>query len=268
MNMTHFIKEPSNKAAPNSGDINNKILSNNSMNMNNAAISSNSSSCSSNMSTINTTSTASNPNNPSISFNNQGSLGRNTNHSSFDLTNGTSVTTAPKINNNTYNDRHYHQRNYTPEDCNIKKKAASIDSINAVERELDEVLKDLELNSQDLNDHLNFENQTATQTTKNVVELPITIQKNIKIEQISTNGSHNGISSPIFNRPNNMHQLSSNHQHHIANSTNHVNNQPRWNQQYSEPSASRHVGPYGGAKIQNSLNAHNQSINESGKSEI
>ena len=36
----------------------------------------------------------------------------------------------------------------------IKRKASSLDSINAVERELDEVLKDLELNSQDLNEQL------------------------------------------------------------------------------------------------------------------
>ena len=57
----------------------------------------------------------------------------------------------------------------------VKKKAASLDSINAVERELDEVLKDLELNSQDLNDQLN-ENEYMSHN--NMVELPISIQKN------------------------------------------------------------------------------------------
>ena len=67
----------------------------------------------------------------------------------------------------------------------MKKKAASLDSINAVERELDEVLKDLELNSQDLNEQLN----------ENSVELPINIQNNsVKIE--SSSSSTNSCSSP------------------------------------------------------------------------
>ncbi len=53
---------------------------------------------------------------------------------------------------------------------------ASLDSINAVERELDEVLKDLELNSQDLTDQLN-ENVYHTNSITGSIELPINIQK-------------------------------------------------------------------------------------------
>jgi hypothetical protein len=52
-------------------------------------------------------------------------------------------------------------------------KAASLDSINAVERELDEVLKDLELNSQDLSEQLN-ENVYNSAAS---VELPVNMQR-------------------------------------------------------------------------------------------
>ena len=73
-----------------------------------------------------------------------------------------------------------------------KKKALSMDSINAVERELDEVLKDLELNSQDLNDQLNknFNNNNSNNNHLSSVELPITIQKTIKL------GASNELNSP------------------------------------------------------------------------
>jgi hypothetical protein len=73
----------------------------------------------------------------------------------------------------------------------IKRKASSLDSINAVERELDEVLKDLELNSQDLNEQLeenefNMKNGNNNSTNK-TVELPIIIQqKNLKLESNSS----------------------------------------------------------------------------------
>ena len=65
---------------------------------------------------------------------------------------------------------------------------ASMDSINAVERELDEVLKDLELNSQDLTDQLN---ENVYQT--NSIELPINIQKGNRWE--------NGFSKKVANMP-------------------------------------------------------------------
>jgi hypothetical protein len=87
-----------------------------------------------------------------------------------------------------------------------KKKALSMDSINAVERELDEVLKDLELNSQDLNDQLNG-NQTDSGPfnsnnghlfhnhqnggNKLVIELPITIQKSVNTQSPSSSPSMN-----------------------------------------------------------------------------
>ena len=87
---------------------------------------------------------------------------------SFIKTNGN----KPKVNfnENTSNTNFNYSSNEE-----VKKKAASLDSINAVERELDEVLKDLELNSQDLNDQLN-ENEYMSHN--NMVELPISIQKN------------------------------------------------------------------------------------------
>ena len=80
----------------------------------------------------------------------------------------------------------------------IKRKASSLDSINAVERELDEVLKDLELNSQDLNEQLeeNELNMKSGNNTNRTVELPIIIQqKNFKLESISSCSS-NSCSSP------------------------------------------------------------------------
>ena len=84
----------------------------------------------------------------------------------------------------------------------MKRKAASLDSINAVERELDEVLKDLELNSQDLNEQLE-ENEyltasTITNNNSNSVEVPISIQKSGKIE--SSSSSSNSCSSPSLNK--------------------------------------------------------------------
>jgi C-terminal processing protease CtpA/Prc len=86
----------------------------------------------------------------------------------------------------------------------MKRKAASLDSINAVERELDEVLKDLELNSQDLNEQLE-ENEYLTASTitnnnnSNSVEVPISIQKSGgKIE--SSSSSSNSCSSPSLNK--------------------------------------------------------------------
>ena len=116
MNMTNFIKESVNKAGTGATSINNKNLSKNSTNMFNGTASSNSSSCSSNMSTINTNSTASsNTNNPNNSINTQGSLGRNaqSNHSSFDITNGINLTLTFNILNkfffcqSTYQQKHY-----------------------------------------------------------------------------------------------------------------------------------------------------------------
>ncbi len=58
------------------------------------------------------------------------------------------------------------------------KKGSSLDSINAVERELDEVLKDLEMNSSDLNlvsEQLN--NNNSTNSTPQNIQLPITIHQ-------------------------------------------------------------------------------------------
>lgn len=81
---------------------------------------------------------------------------------------------------------------------------ASMDSINAVERELDEVLKDLELNSQDLSDQLN-ENvyqQHNHINNNSSIELPINIQKSGNQYKIDTATSSS--SSPIsINRWNN-----------------------------------------------------------------
>ena len=54
------------------------------------------------------------------------------------------------------------------------KKGSSLDSINAVERELDEVLKDLEMNSSDLN--LVSEQLNNNSTPQNI-QLPITIHQ-------------------------------------------------------------------------------------------
>lgn len=81
---------------------------------------------------------------------------------------------------------------------NLKKKATSLDSINAVERELDEVLKDLELNSQDLNDQLE-ENEFQS----SIIELPITIQKNIKIETCSSSSNSSSSPSASLNKSSN-----------------------------------------------------------------
>ena len=89
----------------------------------------------------------------------------------------------------------------------IKRKASSLDSINAVERELDEVLKDLELNSQDLSEQLeeneynmknvNHTNSNNNNNNNNTVELPIIIQqKNLKLENSSSCSSANSCSSP------------------------------------------------------------------------
>lgn len=135
---------------------------------------------------------------------------------------------------------------------------------------MDEVLKDLELNSQDLNEHLSMEHETLHSTAKNIVELPITIQKNIKIDQYSssmntpTNNTHNSVSSPLFNKSSNFH-----HQQPIPQQINNmggyqnsnVANYSKWNHQYSEPQGSRGVGPYGGSKILNSTGAPPNSIN-------
>lgn len=81
----------------------------------------------------------------------------------------------------------------------LKKKATSLDSINAVERELDEVLKDLELNSQDLNDQLE-ENEFQSNS---IIELPITIQKNIKIETCSSSSNSSSSPSASLNKSSN-----------------------------------------------------------------
>ena len=82
--------------------------------------------------------------------------------------------------------------NYSNQD--LKKKANSLDSINAVERELDEVLKDLELNSQDLNDQLQETEYQQMCTANNSIELPINIQKSMKID--SSSSASNSCSSP------------------------------------------------------------------------
>lgn len=81
----------------------------------------------------------------------------------------------------------------------LKKKATSLDSINAVERELDEVLKDLELNSQDLSEQLE-ENEFQSNS---IIELPITIQKNIKIESCSSSSNSSSSPSASLNKSNN-----------------------------------------------------------------
>lgn len=241
-----FAKESSNKTPMNSTNVNNKISSNNSTSIISTTTSSNSSSCSSNMSTINinSNSSSSSSNNPSSSINIQSSLDRNTqpNHSSLDLVNGVNLTAASKINSFFCNNGHHnYHHNYALKDCSIKKKASSIDSINAVERELDEVLKDLELNSQDLSEHLNLENEAQISTTRNIVELPITIQKNIKSDQFSTIiGSTNiNNSSPLFNKPNSYHYNLNNEQHQINLTGLHQLNsdQSNRNQQYSDKRA-------------------------------
>lgn len=128
---------------------------------------------------------------PNTNVNNNLNSAANNN---YELINNNST---PKLNHRHYNNNNTHNHTHINEDCSIKKKAASIDSINAVERELDEVLKDLELNSQDLNDHLEgaAENGEYNGVVRNVIELPITIQKNIKIEQCASS------SSPLFNKP-------------------------------------------------------------------
>jgi hypothetical protein len=122
-----------------------------------------------------------------------------------------------------------------------KKNALSMDSINAVERELDEVLKDLELNSQDLNDQLN-NNHTNSDThfnsnsnnnnngghlfhnhqgggNKLIIELPITIQKSVKI---NTADAQSPCSSPSMNNHRQQQQ-----QHHLRpNSTTNITKTP------------------------------------------
>ena len=108
--------------------------------------------------------------------------------------------------NNQNGKNHQASLNYSNQD--LKKKASSLDSINAVERELDEVLKDLELNSQDLNDQLqeNEYNQLCSNNNNNPIELPINIQKSMNNNKIdgSSSGS-NSCSSPSnsINRNNN-----------------------------------------------------------------
>jgi hypothetical protein len=233
MDMTNFIKEsPTNKPTnTNNNSINNgnnKYLSNNLNNI--STTSSNASSSSSNISTTNTSSNSSNTNSnpPNINNNNNNNNNNSTNNIHLLTNNNNNNNTNYNTNNNHVAPKiinHHHQQynnhhNYSIEDCNIKKKAASIDSINAVERELDEVLKDLELNSQDLNDHLDDNDYNQI---KNIIELPITIQKNIKIEQCSSNGHSNNTSSPLFNKSS---------QYTMHNHVNQPNNTPhhlKWN---------------------------------------
>lgn len=239
MDMTNFMKDSPNKS-PNtttgspSVALNNKYLSNNLTTTTTSTSSSNASSCSSHMGTTNPNNCHTNNNNNNINTHN--SLSRNTNQTSFELTNGASA----KLSSNGQT----HHVHYPLEDCSIKKKAASIDSINAVERELDEVLKDLELNSQDLNEHLSMDSEPQP-VAKNIIELPITIQKNIKIEQC-TSVQPNGTSSPLFNKPNPYHQ-----QHHQQQFGMNNANQSRWNNQYVEAHNNRVNNAYGASKIPN-----------------
>lgn len=84
---------------------------------------------------------------------------------------------------------------------NLRKKVSSLDSINAVERELDEVLRDLEMNSNDLN-------IASIKDTPTGIELPITVQTPAKISSssfLNSNQSLNKTNSSEFisghNRP-------------------------------------------------------------------
>ncbi|CAF0768747.1 unnamed protein product [Brachionus calyciflorus] len=101
----------------------------------------------------------------------------------------------------------------------LKKKANSLDSINAVERELDEVLKDLELNSQDLNEQLE-ENEFHSNS---IIELPITIQKNIKIETCSSSSNSSSSPSTSLNKSNNS------------------NNSTKWASEFTDSNLNRQV---------------------------
>lgn len=96
---------------------------------------------------------------------------------------------SPKIRPNSSNQK------FSLED--LKKKATSLDSINAVERELDEVLKDLELNSLDLNDQLS--DNIYHKHNKGSIELPISIQKNGYVVE-------NGVSSSPISMGNQKNQ--------------------------------------------------------------
>lgn len=236
MDMTNFMKDSPNKASQGVAGAN-KYLSNtlgpSTISTTTTSSSSNSSSCSSsNLSSLNTNQTSQNStNNNSCHHHNYNS---STNSNSYD-TNGAATA---KLNNNgsqQYPCQLHHAHSIEdsigaappppptpPSQTSIKKKAASIDSINAVERELDEVLKDLELNSQDLNEMSGGEFNGGTHAGKNVIELPITIQKNIKIEQCSNNTS-----SPLFNKPSPNH-----YQHNHFNMSN-GNQQHQLNMKWS-----------------------------------
>lgn len=98
------------------------------------------------------------------------------------------------------------------------KKANSLDSINAVERELDEVLKDLEMNSADLNEQL--ESEYNSHHPPNVVELPISIQKSgVRVESASSSSSSNSCSSPSMS----------------LNKSNTSANSVKWSAQHNQP---------------------------------
>jgi hypothetical protein len=187
MDMTNFIKE-SPQLKPNKYTSNNNTISNSSSNSSNSSNTSTSSNLSSN------------PHNNN----------NNNNNSNFSLMTNSSLNGLNlKTTNNQHHNQHHpyatsngsnhhnHHNQYLLEDS-IKKKAASIDSINAVERELDEVLKDLELNSQDLNEHFEDANE-YNHIAKNIIELPITIQKNIKIENCTSSSSSSAVMSHNHN---------------------------------------------------------------------
>ncbi len=88
----------------------------------------------------------------------------------------------------------------------IKRKGAtSLESINAVERELDEVLKDLEMNSQDLN--LSFRDLQQKSQKSNPIELPIRFanqqqQQQIKPSSLTSSSflAVNNINTNVSNR--------------------------------------------------------------------
>lgn len=127
---------------------------------------------------------------------------RQSNNNMYDTNHGNHVNNENMNNNGTF-----HKSNGKPSvtfQYNVNdfaKKANSLDSINAVERELDEVLKDLEMNSADLNEQLESE---YNHHHPNVVELPISIQKSVKVDS-SSSSSSNSCSSPSMslNKSNN-----------------------------------------------------------------
>lgn len=92
----------------------------------------------------------------------------------------------------------------------MRKNGSSLDSINAVERELDEVLRDLEMNSNELN-------IAIEESDSDAIELPITVQKS----------SNQPLKTPSYTNNLNKHNSIPNCNRVNLNSSSFINNAPK-----------------------------------------